>query len=135
MANQYINVSCEDYSLLLDIQWVEEVINTTEYASAQTAIEWRNKKMPYIDLTQILMGYAVQNNRHCIILKNNEADENYLAVGVGQVANIETIKDEEFAELPHLDFPFNDYFDKAYIPKTGGKCIYRLKNLVKLKTG
>lgn len=135
MSNQYIHVRCEEYSLLIDIGWVEEVINTTQYNGAQAAIAWRNRTMPFIDLTRILMGYAVQNNRHCIILKDSTESDAFLGMGVGQVANIETIKDEEFEDLPSLDFPFNDYFDKAYIPKTGGKCIYRLKNLVKLKLG
>jgi hypothetical protein len=73
MSNQYIHVRCEDYSLLIDISWVEEVINTTQYNGSQTDIEWRNHKMPLIDLTEILMGYAVQNNKHCIILKDSDA--------------------------------------------------------------
>jgi hypothetical protein len=135
MSNQYIHVRCEEYSLLIDIRWVEEVINTVSYNDGQAQIEWRNRKMPFMDLTQVLMDHKVRNNKHCIILKDKEAGEEFLGVGVGQVANIETIKEDDFAELPHLDFPFNDYFDKAYIPKDGGKCIYRLKNLVHLKKG
>jgi chemotaxis signal transduction protein len=135
MLNQYVHVRCEEYSLLIDIRWVEEVINTTQYNSSNIEIEWRQHKMPFMDLTEILMGHAVKNNRHCIILKDSDEGNAFLGVGVGQVANIETIKDEEFEDLPSLDFPFNDYFDKAYIPKTGGKCIYRLKNLVQLKKG
>ena len=134
MVSQYIHVRCEEYSLLLDIRWVDEVIKTVGSEFGGNTIEWRGQNMPFMDLTEILMGHPVQNNRHCIILKSsNDKKERYLGIGVGQVANIETIKDEEFEELPHLDFPFNDYFDKAYIPKEGGKCIYRLKNLVQLK--
>lgn len=131
MASQYIHVFCEEYSLLLDIRWVEEVINTA--GSCQDAVDWRGRMLPYMDLTRILMGHAVENNRHCIILKSDGAGNDMVGLGVGQVANIESIKDEDFRDLPHLDFPFNEYFDKAYIPKAGGKCIYRLKNLVHVK--
>ena len=43
----------------------------------------------------------------------------YIAVGIGAVDNIEAIQESDFETIPSLDFPYNDYFDKAYLsPKT-----------------
>lgn len=133
MANKYIHVRCAEYSLLVDIRWVKEVINAV--SDIDKYIDWRGKAINFLDLTYILMGHKVQKNKHCIILKDNEQGTHYLGLGVGQVLNIETIKNEEFADLPHLDFPFNGYFDKVYISRNDNKCIYRLKNLAILQQG
>jgi len=135
MANKYIHVRCEEYSLLIDIRWVKEVINTVESANNQEMTQWRDKKIHFLDLTQILMGHKLQNNRHCIILTAKEGGSDFRALGVGHVLNIQSIKDEEFLELPSLDFAFNDYFDKVFISKKDKKCIYRLKNLAMLQQG
>ena len=130
MLNKYIHVQCEEFSLLLDIRWVEEVINiTASFVNDSHEVEWRGNKLPFIDLTRILMGHQSRNNKHCIILKDGNEHK---AVGVGQVANIQSIKEDEFEDLPNLDFPFNDYFDKAYMKHSDKKCIYRLRNLVRL---
>lgn len=130
--NQYINVSCDEYSLLVDVRWVEEVIDSAKDNIVDNTVAWRGQPLTYIDLTDILMGHAVKQNRHCLILTyTKEGRIQYLAVGVGEVSNIEVIKEEHFEELPNLDFPFNDYFDKAYVEKGSNKCIYRLRNLAK----
>ncbi len=130
MLNKYIHVQCDEYSLLIDIRWVEEVINITKNIEQDSELDWRGQKLPFIDLTQILMGHKPKNNKHCIIIKDNNK---YIAVGVGQVANIQSIKDDDFEDLPNLDFPFNDYFDKAYMKDSGKQCVYRLRNLVQVK--
>lgn len=134
MANKYIHVQCDEYSLLIDIRWVEEVINIIKNTELNIEISWRNKKIPFMDLTKILMGHKSKKNKHCIILKEGSL---YKGVGVGQVANIQSIKDEDFDDLPNLDFPFNEYFDKVYMRGSSKQCIYRLRNLAqeKLKVG
>lgn len=134
MLNKYIHVQCDEYSLLIDIRWVEEVINITTSIETEAGLElkWRGNRVSFIDLTKILMGHKPKNNKHCIIIKDNDK---YLGVGVGQVANIQSIKDDDFEDLPNLDFPFNDYFDKAYMKDSGKQCVYRLRNLVKVKHG
>lgn len=128
MVRKYIHIQCEEYALLTDIEHVEQVVNEDAVMTDGKTFVWQKKKLPYLDLTAILMG-TQGKNRHCIIMKDTAAGEQYLAVGVGQVSNIQTIKDEEFEDLPSLDFPFNDYFDKAYISKKDKRCIYRLKSL------
>lgn len=129
IIDQYINVSCEEYSLLVNIDWIEEVVDAIKEEINGDKLLWRGENLQYMDLTSVLIGHAAKINRHCLILKNNDAENSFLAVGVGEVSNIEVIKDEEFEELPAMDFPFNDYFDRAYIEKRTNRCIYRLRNL------
>ncbi len=79
------------------------------------------------------MGYRSIQNKHCLIIKDCENKDHFIAVGVGEVANIEGIAEQDFEDLPNLDFPFNEYFDKAYIKDSKSKCTYRLKNLAFLE--
>lgn len=128
MLNKYAHIQCDEFALVLDIRWVEEVVKLPADAGVESDIVWRGGKVPYLNLNRILAGSRSENSRHCIITRDGD---NYLALGVGQVDNIQTIGDNDFDDLPSLDFPFNEYFDKAYMRHQGKKCIYRLRNLAK----
>ncbi len=137
ISNRYVHIQCDRFALLLDIRWVEEVIDarhdlhqvTDDDGSPVDEILWRGIEIPFLDLTGILLGRGSAQNRHCIITRDGDT---VVALGVGQVAQIQAIREEDFEDLPSLDFPFNDYFDKAYMKHKGKHCIYRLRNLVKL---
>lgn len=127
MANQYLHILCENYSLLTDIQHVEQVISG-QWNSEQTQLTWQGKTLACVNLLHLFTGNAALLSRHCIIMKKPDSDET-TAVLVGRVTNVQVIQESEFDDLPNLDFPFNDYFDKVYIQKTDKRCIYRLKSL------
>ena len=132
MSQKYIHIQCEDYALLTDIRHIEQVVNAADSGNGDMPadITWQDKTIPCLDLTRILTGGKRKPNRHCIIMKDREQGQRFLAVAVGQVSNIESIAESDFEELPNLDFPFNNYFNKAYIDKKDKRCIYRLKNLL-----
>lgn len=129
MAGQYIHIQCDEYALLTDIAHIEQVITATDRDHKAREIEWQGRMLPCMDLTEVLTGHKRAGNRHCIIMKDQEQGERFMAVEVGRVSNIQRIDEDEFEELPNLDFPFNNYFDKAYIDKKDKHCIYRLRNL------
>lgn len=127
MSNQYLHILCENYSLLADIQHVEQVISG-EWQSADTELDWQGETLACINLLHLFTGDHKLLSRHCIIMQEPNS-QNRIAVLVGRVSNVQVIQESEFEDLPNLDFPFNDYFDKVYIQKTDKRCIYRLKSL------
>lgn len=132
MASHYLHIQCDSYALLSNVADVEQVISGS-WAQAAT-VRWQEQDLPCINLLALLTGEENCESRHCIVMKSphNHAT---IAVLVGRVNNVEIIADQEFEDLPNLDFPFNDYFDKVYLRKTDKRCIYRLKNLSALEAG
>lgn len=125
--NQYLQVHCDKFALLVETGVIEEVISMDDINLDD--IRWREMSLPYIDLTELLSGETSKNNRDCLIFKGQESgvEQQYYAIAVGGVSNIESIKEQDFAEIPCLDFNYNQYFDKAYIHPESRQCIYRLK--------
>lgn len=127
MSNQYLHILCEDYSLLTDIEHVEQVISG-EWQGENHTIEWQGMQLRSINLLHQLTGDKRLLSRHCIIMSVPDSSEK-VGVLVGRVNNVQVIQENEFADLPNLDFLFNDYFDKVYIQKADNHCVYRLKRL------
>lgn len=126
MSGQYLHVSCKDFSLLVDTAQVEEVSAFNEDDSNAV---WRGEVLPLLDLSALLLGEAAHKNRDCLILKYTQGDAvSYFAAAVGGVSSIENIAEGEFSAIPQLAFPYNDYFDKAYIHPQTSQCIYRLRS-------
>lgn len=127
MSSQYLHIQCEAYALLTDIDGVEQVVSG-EWTAGTENITWNGNVIRCMDLTRTLTGKLFQGSRHCIIVKNSKGAQR-LAVLCGRVNNVQMIADDEFDELPNLDFPFNRYFDKVYIHPSDKRCIYRLRSL------
>lgn len=131
MRGNYLHIQCDAYALLSDVQHVEQVLSG-HWAGDQQQLLWNEQNIRCINLLALLTGDQHCESRHCIIMKN-PANHATMAVLVGRVNNVEVIADQDFDDLPNLDFPFNNYFDKVYIRKTDKRCIYRLKNIAGLE--
>ena len=130
-AQQYLHIQCSAYALLIDAEYIEEVVNVADSAVVKAeTFQWRSKDIPLVDLCELLTGTAAKNQRDCLILKfqpDIDADYQYLAIAVEAVHNIKAIKESEFSNIPNLAFPSNDYFDRAYMHTETQQCIYRLR--------
>ena len=124
MSSQYLQVFCDQFTLLVNTDYIEEVTGGLS-CNENHQVDWRDKELPYVDLSEILTGKNIEN-RDCLVLAQSDSKDSFMAVGVGQVANIEAIDDEEFEAMPNLDFPYNEYFDRAYIVPGQQQCVYRL---------
>lgn len=142
-VSQYIHIQCDAYALLLNTEYIEEVVGgavAAENCTSDTGLktlEWRDLHLPIIDLSEILLAQYSKNSRDCLILsytmESPSQQQSFIAVSVGEVANIEAIDEKDFANIPHLAFPYNDYFDKAYIHPDTQQCIYRLRGSALIK--
>lgn len=127
--SQYLHVQCDAFALLINSEHVEEVIGSGGSVEGKNTLTWRELQLPVVDLNEILDRHRnVKQHRDWLIIRHtkNDADE-FLAVAVGGVKNIEAIEDKAFAKIPNLAFPYNDYFDRAYIHPQTQQCIYRLR--------
>jgi chemotaxis signal transduction protein len=126
---QYLQVFCQQFSLLVETGVIEEVVPMTAVNDA--VVDWRGQRLDIIDLTALLTGEQSDANRDCLIFKSDVSAEalkpRFYAISVGGVSNIESIKETEFVDIPSLDFHYNQYFNKAYIHPKTKQCIYRLK--------
>lgn len=130
MRGNYLHIQCDAYALLSDVKHVEQVVSG-QWTGNQTELLWKEQTIPCVNLLALLTGDERQDSRHCIVMKNPE-NHATIAVLVGRVNNVEMIADQDFDDLPNLDFPFNNYFDKVFVHKTDKRCIYRLKNIAGL---
>jgi hypothetical protein len=127
MQRQYLHIQCEDYSLLALADDVERVV-AGHWQGELTELQIEQENYPCMNLLLRLTANQQSLSRHCIIFQQADSVQR-LAVLVGRVHNVEAIDEDDFDDLPNLDFPFNDYFDKVYLQPTDKRCIYRLKPL------
>ncbi|NRB38402.1 MAG: chemotaxis protein CheW [Pseudomonadales bacterium] len=127
---QYIHIKCEAYALLINTNFVEEVVGVDEQQKNAEVFVWRERNLVCIDLCQILLGHANTQKRDYLIVKfkRSDQDENvYMAMAVSAVNDIEPLSEQDFSDIPQMDFPANDYFDKAYIHPESAQCVYRIR--------
>lgn len=130
IIQQYLHIQCAAYALLIDAEYIEEVVSVTDELIRDKTLLWREKYLPLVDLCELLTGQAVNRHRDCLILKLKrevDASYQYLAVAVESVNSIEAIKEADFSNIPNLAFSSNDYFDRAYIHAGTEQCIYRVR--------
>lgn len=142
-VSQYLHIQCDAYALLLNTEHIEEVVGGAldavgKVSNAETSmLQWRHLHLPIIDLSEILLAKPSKNSNDCLVLsyvKDKALEQqSFVAVAVGKVSNIEAIDEKEFANIPNLAFPYNDYFDKAYIHPETQQCIYRLRGSALVK--
>ncbi|CAA0081156.1 Uncharacterised protein [BD1-7 clade bacterium] len=130
---QFLHVQCQQFDLLVPVSQIHEVVGSAAAGTQadQHTLRWRDETLPVMNLTAQLTGQADQQVGDYLILSGAEGNHN-VAVGVSQVVNIESLAEDAFSEIPQLDFPFNDYFDKAYVHPQRQQCIYRLKDMTLL---
>lgn len=124
---QYLHLSCEDYALLTDVQSVQQVI-AGQWQGEQANIAWQGVDMASINLLHRLTGNGQAISQHGIIMQS--AENKPFVVLVGRVNDVQLIDEADFVDLPSLDFPFNEYFDKVYLQPTDKRCIYTFKKFV-----
>ncbi len=136
---QFLHVQCQQFGLLVEVGRIHEVIGRNgagaetgaDDQAAKDTLTWRGEPVPVLNLTAELTGDGNATISDFLVLSGD--DEALLAaVGVSKVVNIESLDENDFSDIPFLDFPFNDYFDKAYVRPATQECIYRLKDITSL---